>query len=58
LKALVDVCGYPVTVLNDGKGFFPETHPCFTGCFFRGFSNPISIKDMVDASDALLLLGT
>ena len=57
MQKLAESCGYPVTVLLTGKGLFQEDHPSFTGCFFRGFTDPVSVRQMVETSDGLLLVG-
>jgi TPP-dependent 2-oxoacid decarboxylase len=46
-----------VAVLVDGKGFFNEHHPGFVGTYFKALTDPMSLRELVDASDALLCVG-
>ncbi|EFN55335.1 hypothetical protein CHLNCDRAFT_35601 [Chlorella variabilis] len=54
--ALAEASGYPVAVMVNSKGLFPEDHPNYIGLFWASISTPYT-GEVVVSSDAHLFAG-
>ncbi|EFJ47109.1 hypothetical protein VOLCADRAFT_105183 [Volvox carteri f. nagariensis] len=58
-KAMLDLANssrYPVAVMPDAKGFFPEDHPQFIGMYWGPVSSPC-VCEVVESSDVVICVG-
>ena len=53
---LAETLGVPVASSFLGRGVFPTRHPQFVGTYL-GLASPTELRDVVEASDCVLLLG-
>jgi indolepyruvate decarboxylase len=53
---LAETLGVPVASSFLGRGVFPTRHPQFVGTYL-GLASPTELRDIVEASDCVLLLG-
>mmetsp|Transcript_25540 Transcript_25540/g.80911 ORF Transcript_25540/g.80911 Transcript_25540/m.80911 type:complete len:549 (-) Transcript_25540:39-1685(-) len=53
---LAQACGYPVAIMPNAKGFFPEHHPSFMGTYWGQVSSP-GCCEIVESADMYVFVG-
>lgn len=54
--AAAEATGYPVAMVADGKGFFPEDHPQYIGIYWGSISSP-GVNPAVESADITISVG-